>query len=51
MIRKKAATFNGYYYLGISLYEQKKYESALEYLTSALRFSPHNAEIYYYIGM
>ena len=46
-----APTFNGYFYLAISQYEQAKYIKAAQNFEIASRFAPHNPEVYYYKGM
>ena len=47
----KAATLNGYYYLGLAQYELKLFKNAIINLSNALIFDPQNAEIHYYLGM
>ncbi|MGB2783835.1 MAG: tetratricopeptide repeat protein [Atribacterota bacterium] len=37
--------------IGYVYFEEKKYSQAIEYLESAIKMSPHNAEAYYYLGL
>jgi tetratricopeptide (TPR) repeat protein len=37
--------------IGYIYFEKKKYSQAIEYLESAIKMSPHNAEVYYYLGL
>ena len=37
--------------IGYVYFEKKKYSQAIEYLESAIKMSPYNAESYYYLGL
>jgi len=37
--------------IGYIYFEKKKYSQAIEYLEMAIKKSPHNVEVYYYLGL